>query len=316
METESNTIALHDADSVSITTIIDNSLDHLLLEKHPAMKRPILSWEDNPVAEHGLSLLIEIEGGGKRHTVLLDAGLSSMALLHNMNVLQVPLDRIESIFLSHGHMDHIGGLMDLLVKIGRPIDLVSHPGAYCKRRLNIPGKGPQKELPALDAAALRHAGANILTRPGPTLWCSDMLLALGHVERVTDFERGFPWAEIHQDGAWDADPFNDDQALVFHVRGKGLVVVSGCAHSGIINTVRYARKVTGIDTVYAVMGGFHMTGPVFEPIIGQTVAAMRSIAPTYLIPMHCTGWKSIHAFATAMPDQFLMNSVGTRCHFA
>ena len=316
MTNESSTLAVHEVDSLAITTIIDNYLDHFLLETHPVMRRPLLSWDDNPLAEHGLSLLVEVEGGGKSHTVLLDTGLSSLALLHNMDVLQVPLDRIESIFLSHGHMDHIGGLMGLLGKLGRPVDLVSHPGAYCTRRLNLPGKGPQKELPALDAPALRHAGAHILTVPGPALWCSDMLLTLGHVERVTDFERGFPWAEIRQDGAWDADPFIDDQALVFHVRGKGLVIVSGCAHSGIINTVRYARKVTGIDTVYAVMGGFHLTGPLFEPIIGQTVAQMQSLAPTYLIPMHCTGWKSMQAFAAAMPDQFLMSSLGTRFQFA
>lgn len=309
-------LAIHTSDSVSITILIDNSLDQLLLENTGITNRPLLSWEKSPVAEHGLSLLVEVEGGGNCHTVLLDTGLSALALLHNMDVLQVPLDRIEAVILSHGHMDHIGGLMEFLKKIGRPIDLLSHPGAYCQRRLNIPGKGPQKTLPALDNIALQQAGANILTTKDPALWCSEMLLTLGQVERVTDFEKGFPWAEIQQDDTWNADPFLDDQAIVFNIKEKGLVIISGCAHAGIINTVRYAQKVTGIEKIHAVMGGFHLTGPTSQAIIEQTVTAMQELAPTYIIPMHCTGWKSIHAFAAAMPQQFLVSSVGTRFQFA
>ncbi|EHJ49069.1 beta-lactamase domain protein [Solidesulfovibrio carbinoliphilus subsp. oakridgensis] len=300
---------------VSVTTLIDNSLDHFLLESTAVLKRPLLSWSKSPVAEHGLSLLIEFERGGEAHTVLLDTGLSDLALSHNMDVLGLDPDRIEAVILSHGHMDHIGGLPGFLARTSRGCDLISHPGAYCRRRLNIPGQGPQPELPALNAAALAEAGATIRTAPDPTLWFSDMLLTLGEIERTTAFERGFPWAEIHEGGQWLADPFCDDQALVFDVAGKGLVVISGCAHAGIINSVRYAQKVTGTRAILAVMGGFHLTGPLFEPIVDQTVAAMRELAPAHLIPMHCTGWKSTHAFAAAMPGQFMQSSVGTRYDF-
>ena len=143
-----------------------------------------------------------------------------------------------------------------------------------------------------------------------------MLLTLGEVERVTDFEHGFPMAEIETDTGWRVDPFRDDQAIVFDVRDKGLVVVSGCAHAGIVNTVRYAQKVTGVDRVCAVMGGFHLTGPLFAPVVPPTVAAMRDIAPQYVIPMHCTGFVAANAFAAAMPEQFLLSSVGTRFTFA
>lgn len=306
---------LNESKRVSATVLIDNCIDHFLLENTSVVSRPVLSWENNPVAEHGLSLLVEVENDDKCHTILLDAGLSYFAFMHNIEALNISLESIESIVLSHGHMDHIGGLLGLLEKIGRPIDLVSHPGAYCQRRLNLPGKGPQKILPALDKVALQEAGANIVTTKAPTLWCSDLLLTLGEIKRGTGFEKGFPWAEISQDDEWKTDPFLDDQAVVAHVKDKGLVVISGCAHSGIINTIQYAQEVTGINKIFAVIGGFHMTGPLYEPIIDQTVDSMKKLAPAHIIPMHCTGWKSTHAFASAMPEQFMMSSVGTRFNF-
>jgi 7,8-dihydropterin-6-yl-methyl-4-(beta-D-ribofuranosyl)aminobenzene 5'-phosphate synthase len=104
----------------------------------------------------------------------------------------------------------------------------------------------------------------------------------------------------------------DDQALVANLRGKGLVVVTGCSHSGVVNTVRYARKITGVDEVYAVLGGFHLGGPLFEQIIPATVEAIHEFDPKILSPAHCTGWKAIHALARAFPDAFLPGSVGTR----
>ncbi|EFL50042.1 beta-lactamase domain-containing protein [Solidesulfovibrio fructosivorans JJ]] len=310
------TTSLRQTDSVSVTVLIDNSLDHFLPDTGGVAHRPILSWTDNPVAEHGLSLCVTFEGGGERHTVLLDTGLSALTLLRNMGSLGVSPDDIEAIILSHGHMDHTGGLLELLARRKAGCDLISHPGAYCRRRLNIPGKGPQPELPSLDAAALRAAGANIVTEAGPATWFSDMLLTLGEVERATDFEKGFPMAEIETDGAWGPDPFRDDQAIVLHVRDKGLVVISGCAHAGIVNTVRYARKVTGVETVHAVVGGFHLTGPAFAGVVGPTAAALRELGPRYLIPMHCTGFTATAAMAQAMPERFLISSVGTRFTFS
>ena len=127
----------------------------------------------------------------------------------------------------------------------------------------------------------------------------------------TDFEQGFPWAEANIDDGWVTDPFRDDQGLVMNLRGKGLIVLGGCSHAGIINTVEHARAVTGVDRVEAVLGGFHLTGPLFEPVIGPTIDEMKRIAPRYVVPMHCTGWKAIVRFAAEMPDRFLLNTVGT-----
>lgn len=141
--------------------------------------------------------------------------------------------------------------------------------------------------------------------------CSDLIVALGEVERVTNFEKGFPWAEAKIGGSWVRDPFYDDQGVSVNVKGKGLVVIGGCSHAGIINTVERARKVTGISEVHAVLGGFHLTGPIFEPIIGATIGQMKKIGPDFVVSMHCTGWKASNQFSREMADQFLLNTVGT-----
>jgi 7,8-dihydropterin-6-yl-methyl-4-(beta-D-ribofuranosyl)aminobenzene 5'-phosphate synthase len=102
-----------------------------------------------------------------------------------------------------------------------------------------------------------------------------------------------------------------DQALVINLKGKGLVVVSGCAHAGIINTVLYAKKITGVEDVHAVVGGFHLSGPIFEPIIEKTIEAFKEMDLKLIVPMHCTGWKAIQRFSEAFPDSFVLNSVGS-----
>jgi len=99
---------------------------------------------------------------------------------------------------------------------------------------------------------------------------------------------------------------------VARLRDKGLVVITGCGHAGLINTVRHARKITGVDRVHAVIGGFHLGTPIFEPIIPSTVEALGEFDPQVLVPTHCTGWRATHALAAAFPDAFIQNSVGTR----
>jgi 7,8-dihydropterin-6-yl-methyl-4-(beta-D-ribofuranosyl)aminobenzene 5'-phosphate synthase len=244
----------------------------------------------------------------------MDASLSAKALLHNFEVFGLDGARVESVILSHGHMDHAGGLMGFLDAYPRPRDLVVHPLAFSVRRLNVPGKGPGEPMRVLDEKALGGCGVTIRNTRHAATWHSDLVLTLGEIERITPFEKGFPWAEIEENGVWSADSFADDQSVVLRV-ADGLIVISGCAHSGIVNSVKYAQKVTGITKVHAVLGGFHLTGPLFEPIIDDTVAAIKDIDPDWVVPMHCTGWKAINAFAAAFGDRFLLNTVGTRYEF-
>jgi 7,8-dihydropterin-6-yl-methyl-4-(beta-D-ribofuranosyl)aminobenzene 5'-phosphate synthase len=106
-------------------------------------------------------------------------------------------------------------------------------------------------------------------------------------------------------------PRDYDQALVVSLGERGLVVLSGCGHAGIVNTVRYARKLTGQETVAAIVGGFHLSGPMFEPIIGPTVDALAELSPSLLVPAHCTGWKACYQMAARFPDAFVMSTVGS-----
>ena len=141
-------------------------------------------------------------------------------------------------------------------------------------------------------------------------------MVTGEVDRVTQFEQGFPIHQAHRDGQWGPDPLIlDDQALVASVRGRGLVVLTGCGHSGIVNILRYVRTLTGEDRFHAVVGGFHLSGPLFEKIIAPTCEGLDEFSPDHLVPSHCTGWKGIHALAARFPDAFIQNSVGTRFEF-
>ena len=128
------------------------------------------------------------------------------------------------------------------------------------------------------------------------------MLVTGEVDRTTPFERGFAEHQALRGGEWLPDPLIlDDQALLMNVRGKGLVVLTGCGHAGIVNIVRYARRATGIDRVHAVIGGFHLGAPSFYPIIADTCAALADLDPGVLVPAHCTGWRAAHALAAAFP---------------
>jgi 7,8-dihydropterin-6-yl-methyl-4-(beta-D-ribofuranosyl)aminobenzene 5'-phosphate synthase len=173
-----------------------------------------------------------------------------------------------------------------------------------KKKLLFPRTLKRDELASL--------GADIVDSVSPVSLCDNTLLVTGQVERTSTFEKGFPSAYLLRDGKEETDAIMDDQSLIIHLKGKGLVVISGCAHAGIVNTVNYARKITGVEAIHAIIGGFHLSGPAFEPIIDQTIAELSKMDPKVMVPMHCTGWKAMERFAQAFPSSFVLNSVGSR----
>lgn len=306
-------VNLREVDKLEVMVVVDNYAD-LLLESTEVVRRAQIPPERRPyslLAEHGLSCLLKVWAGSEEHWVLMDAGLSATCLLHNVDAMEIDLSRVESVVLSHGHGDHFGGLTAFLGKARKAIPLTLHPDAFLEFRANIPTLGLVREMPRLDERALIETGVVLRKAKEASTLASDLVLVTGDVERVTDFEKGFPWIEAKIDGEWVVDPFHHDQGLAVKVKGKGLVVIGGCSHAGIINTVKHAQKVTGADKVRAVLGGFHLSGRLFEPIIGVTIEEMKKIGPDLVVPMHCTGWKAINQFAEEMPDQFILNAVGT-----
>ncbi len=317
-------------DRVEILTLVDNVVDLLLpstdvakrmgptgLEGQaaPTVEAPLMTSDiatEGPVAEHGLSFLVTVITGGERRSVLLDTGSSVNGLIHNLRVLGQDASEIEAIVLSHGHFDHTTGLHGLAKHLQPLPPLVVHPDVWLRRRVVIPGQEPW-ELPAVMEEKIRATGFQIIETRGPSSLLDGGLLVTGEIERFTEFEQGLFVHEAFRDGEWQPDPLlHDDQALVANVRGKGLVVITGCSHAGVINTVHHARKLTGIDQVYAVVGGFHLSGPLFERIIPPTVEALRALEPEVVAPAHCTGWRAVHALAATFPDEFVPGSVGTR----
>jgi len=305
---------LQPADRVEVTVLVDNYIDIFVPPATSVDHRLPFDPVRTLLAEHGLSCLVRVFSGKNEHAILLDAGLSGDCLFHNTRQMELDLSKVEAVVLSHGHFDHTGGLVDFFHGATRQIPLVLHPDAFLRRRINNPARVPV-DLPSPDAVTLKKAGADLQQREGPSTLAAGHLLVTGQVERKTPFEKGLPGMEAWTGDHWTADPVRDDQAIVIDVKGKGLIVISGCAHAGIINTVEYAKQITGVETVHAVMGGFHLTGPAFEPVIVPTISGMKQINPVYVVPMHCTGWSAINRFSREMPGKFILNTVGTTYRF-
>jgi 7,8-dihydropterin-6-yl-methyl-4-(beta-D-ribofuranosyl)aminobenzene 5'-phosphate synthase len=264
------------------------------------------------VAEHGFAALVTVTSGNTSDSLLFDAGLSKNGLMHNMDVLEVRPKELHTIVLSHGHADHTHGLMGLVERLGeRKMPLLLHPDAFLERKLLFPD-GHEIHLPPPDRRFLSHEGIEVIEERGPSYLLGNLVLVTGQIHRSTPFEQGFPIHYARVADRWQQDPLiHDDQAVVVHVKGKGLVILTGCGHAGAVNTIRHAQQLTGIQDVYAVIGGFHLSGALFEPIIPATIAALKEISPTLIVPAHCTGWKATHALAREIPEAFVANSVGT-----
>lgn len=308
-------INLTEVDSVEIVLVMDNSIDILLPSSENAKRFPLgPNPFDKPLpfAEHGFSALIRASKGDKTAAVLFDTGVSRKGILHNLDALEVNCTELQAIILSHGHADHAMGLPGLIDRLSlRHLPLVLHPDAYLERKIKLPN-GEELRIPPPNKQDFQKESIEIIEETGPSMLIDNMVLVSGEVSRTTEFERGFPSHFAKRKGEWTPDPLiMDDQCAIVNVRNKGLVVITGCGHSGIINTLLHAQSLTGVNKIYAALGGFHLSGKIFEPIIPSTIDGLKKISPTYLMPGHCSGWKAMHQIARELPDAFIPNSVGT-----
>ena len=313
---------LKDIDSAEITCLVDNSVDILLPNTKVAF-RPSLneSWFVHPlIAEHGFCAAIKLEVNETEHRLLFDSGLDPLAASHNAEVVGFDLSDCELVISSHGHIDHAGGLLNIKRKINEEkqkqnLPLILHEDAFKNRLVKFQG-GRKISLPAPNRADLIEAGYNLVEKQSPSLWIEDRVLVTGEIPRTNDFEKGFPNHYSEIDGKMENDPLiKDDQAIVLNIKDKGLVVITGCAHAGIINIVKYAKELSGEDRIYGLIGGMHLTGGVFEPLIPRTVDELELLKPRFIIPCHCSGLKAVTEIAKNMPNAFIQNSVGTNYIF-
>jgi 7,8-dihydropterin-6-yl-methyl-4-(beta-D-ribofuranosyl)aminobenzene 5'-phosphate synthase len=307
-------------DKVEILTLQDNYIEMTATDNSAIIKRaaPLQDGEIRAsiLAEHGFSALVKTTSEGKAHTILFDFGFSEDGAAKNAKTLGVDMQEVEAATLSHGHSDHTGGLKQLAALTGkRDIPLIVHPSAFKSPRYLKLGEDFKINFPKLTHEMVEDAGFSVIESDTPYPLADDTILFLGEIPRRTDFEKGFPIAHWQKDGKELWDPIEDDTSIVMNLKDKGLVIVSGCAHAGIVNTVHHAMGVTGIDKVHVVMGGFHLSGPLFEGIIDRTSQELQIVHPAYVIPMHCTGRKAIMAMEKQMPDQFILNMAGTKLTF-
>ncbi len=314
-------VPLKEIDKVEILTLQDNYIDLTAMDNSEIVQRamPMKDGQlrNSILAEHGFSALVRTTAGDETHTLLFDTGFSEIGAAYNAKALGVDLSQVETVALSHGHMDHTGGfaaMMEALPRKGLPI--VTHPAAFRSPRYLKFGETTKIILPSLTREGVAATGMKLVETDRPALLPGGHVLFLGEIPRKTDFERGFPVAHYQEEGVEKWDPIEDDTSLVMNLGGRGLVVLSGCAHSGIVNTVIYAREVTGVEKVHAIMGGFHLGSPLFEPIIERTTEELGKFNPDHIVPTHCTGRKAIAFMEQAMGDRFILNMSGTKLTFS
>ena len=342
-------MSIQEIHQISITILMDNSTDFLLTNSAHATRPPLIVNErfhlPPPVAEHGFSALVNIvkdtkdnaeENSGihnnSSNTFLFDTGVSENGVIHNADIFGIDFNQIDGIILSHGHFDHFAGLVNVLKRISssssrRPtttstnhdIDIFTHPDAFL-RRWEIYPDGKRAKSPFLDEKQLQELEAEIHKTTSVSFLPSEdspLLLITGQIPRETSFEKGFPfqYAENPSDEKnLVPDPFiKDDQAIVANVKNKGIVILTGCGHAGVINTINYAKKITGVDKIYAVIGGFHLPADrgIYEETIDSTLKELQKANPEYIVPCHCTGWKATNKIIDLMPEKFIQSGVGT-----
>lgn len=308
------------ADRVTITIVDDNSIDFLLASGNNFTRYDLpmqFAFNRKPVqGEFGISFWIEIERADRITRVLFDAGLTGTVLLHNMEALGLNPSMLDHIAISHGHPDHYGGLEEMLSLASRPLPVSTHIQAFEPRYAVMPSGAvaPFYNAP-FNRQKLEEKGAAFILATTP-VEIAPGVHTTGEIERKTSFEgprdpKSFAGLYQVLDGVCACDQVMDEIGLVINVRDAGLIVLTGCGHAGVINTINQAIEITGVDRILAVMGGFHLGFPgTPEENVQLTIDALAQLQVGQVVPMHCTGLSATSAMAQGL-ESFTQSSVGT-----
>ena len=273
------------------------------------MKLDIVTLSENTagdidlLAEWGLSILIETD----TVNILLDTGQSTSAG-YNADILGIDLGKIDKIVLSHGHFDHTGGLRQILRKMRKEVEVIAQPDIWAAKYSRRQGQADRYIGIPFQRQELESLGAtfNLTTK---SVKITDNIMTTGEIPMVTDFEEIDPELLVKEDTGWQPDKLLDDQALIINTE-LGLVVILGCAHRGIINTLYHAQQLTGVKVIHTVLGGSHLSRASQERIL-LTMAALKELGVQRLGISHCTGLPATMLMAQEFGDNFLFNNAGT-----
>ena len=261
------------------------------------------------IGEHGFAAWIEL----KEENLLLDTG-SGQGVVHNALALRKDLTGVEKILISHGHYDHTAGLAPVL-GLARKAVVYAHPGIF-NHRVAIIGSGESRIVRSVglpyDRGYLEGQGAGFVLAEGAQEVAPGVFLT-GEVPRLTDFELNDPILFEERDGKYVPDPFLDDQSLVIPT-ALGLIIVFGCAHAGMINTIRKAQEITGQEQVHALLGGTHLGFHTPERL-EASIRALKEIDPQMVAVSHCTGLRPAARLMQEFGDRFVFASAGGRFDF-
>jgi 7,8-dihydropterin-6-yl-methyl-4-(beta-D-ribofuranosyl)aminobenzene 5'-phosphate synthase len=269
-------------------------------------------------AEHGLSYFVETVVNGKAGACMFDYGLDPIGVMNNISILGLDVGKAQAFTLSHGHFDHFMAAVEIIKRnqsrIAKGTPFYVGDEAFNRRYSLRPGGGEAMDIGQLKKEDIEALGLKVVEVKSSTQIIPGAYFT-GNIERITTYEKVPPSLLIKRGEKPEPDDFRGEQAFFFNVKGKGLVVLSGCAHAGIVNTVKQAQKVSGIEKIHAVLGGFHLINAKPENI-QRTVADIKALKPDYVVPTHCTGFEAIVAFKEGMLSEFIINTAGTQYTFA
>jgi len=253
------------------------------------------------LAEWGLSILVEADD----LKILMDTG-PSISVPYNASVLGIDLSLIDKIVLSHGHYDHTGGLREVLARTGK-VEVIAHPDIFAAKYARYGEQARYVGIP-FSREAMEALAAFTLSRE--PVWITADIMTTGEIPMVSPYEEIDPPLCVKQGGKLVPDPLWDDRALIIRT-DDGLVVITGCAHRGLINTLYHARELTGVDVVHTVVGGTHLILASEERVL-LTAAALREFGVQRLGVSHCTGIRAAMMLAREFGDIFFFNNTGTQ----
>jgi len=303
---------IKEIEGLSVTCVVDNYYDALRGDP-PCGKRFRTKPSLSLYAEHGLSLYVVVNSGVHSHSLLFDFGVDGEVLLHNLHLLGIDPKTLDALVLSHGHFDHYGGLLGMLEKLGPMfIPFYVGRGTFTRRFSDIRGEG-LTDLGRLERERLERKGVKI-EEIGSECEILKGVYLTGQIAMKTTYEKIPESLFVEKEGNLERDDFLEERAMFFSVKGKGLIILSGCAHRGIVNTVKQIVELAGIQKVHAILGGFHLISGNEESIL-MAVEEINTFFPSYIIPMHCTGFEACLAFSQIMGENFILNTVGTTYSF-